>query len=115
MKIRQLTCLVLLVLNKFVSYPFTIEIRQLTVQTKHIKMFGTTNCLHLDIICKLAHCVQNAADPSSTQSHEPITHILLSFVIGLIVVPNGHCSQCLAITFRSVCHVSLLLSLLKLV
>ena len=35
----------------------------LTVQTKHIKMLGTRSCLHLDIIRKLAHCVQKVADP----------------------------------------------------
>ena len=38
----------------------------LTVQTKHIKMLGTRSCLHLDIIRKLAHCVQKVADPCAT-------------------------------------------------
>ena len=33
------------------------------MQTKHIKMLGTRSCLHLDIIRKLAHCVQKVADP----------------------------------------------------
>ena len=32
-------------------------------QTKHIKMFGTRSCLHLDIILKMAHCIQKVADP----------------------------------------------------
>ena len=34
-------------------------------QTKHKKMFGTRSCLHLDIIRKLAHCIQKVADPCS--------------------------------------------------
>ena len=34
-------------------------------KTKHIKMLGTRSCLHLDIIRKLAHCVQKVADPWS--------------------------------------------------
>ena len=39
------------------------------MQTKHIKMLGTRSCLHLDIIRKLAHCVQKVADPCTISLH----------------------------------------------